>query len=59
VPRFNVPTDIGGTLYGPRLRYAILTSITISQIGFVAAYTIFVAENLRVRYCFLNQTVRR
>jgi proton-coupled amino acid transporter len=29
------------------MRYSILTSITISQIGFVAAYTIFVAENLQ------------
>lgn len=29
------------------MRYAILTSITISQIGFVATYTIFVAENLQ------------
>ncbi len=29
------------------MRYAILTSITISQIGFVSAYTIFVAENLQ------------
>ncbi|KAH7884389.1 amino acid transporter [Phlebopus sp. FC_14] len=38
--------DIGGTLYGPWMRYAILFSITISQIGFVTAYTIFVAENL-------------
>ncbi|EGO25072.1 amino acid transporter [Serpula lacrymans var. lacrymans S7.9] len=39
--------DIGGALYGPWLRYAILSSITISQIGFVTAYTIFVAENLQ------------
>lgn len=39
--------DLGGTLYGPWMRYAILTSITISQIGFVSAYTIFVAENLQ------------
>lgn len=38
--------DLGGTLYGPWMRYAILTSIAVSQIGFVAAYTIFVAENL-------------
>lgn len=46
----NSVLDIGGTLYGPWMRYAILTSITISQIGFVAAYTIFVSENLRVRH---------
>ncbi|KIM67617.1 hypothetical protein SCLCIDRAFT_1210268 [Scleroderma citrinum Foug A] len=39
--------DIGGALYGPWMRYAILFSITISQLGFVAAYTIFVAENLK------------
>jgi len=39
--------DIGGALYGPYMRIAILTSITVSQIGFVSAYTIFVAENLR------------
>ncbi|KAH0833091.1 amino acid transporter [Lanmaoa asiatica] len=39
--------DIGGALYGPWMRYAILFSITLSQIGFVAAYTIFVAENLQ------------
>ncbi|KAF8440342.1 amino acid transporter [Boletus edulis BED1] len=39
--------DIGGALYGPWMRYAILFSIAISQIGFVTAYTIFVAENLQ------------
>lgn len=39
--------DIGGTLYGPWMRYAILTSIAVSQIGFVSAYIIFVSENLQ------------
>lgn len=39
--------DIGGKLYGPWMRYVILGSIVISQLGFVAAYTIFVAENLQ------------
>ncbi|KAH9481708.1 Vacuolar amino acid transporter 3 [Psilocybe cubensis] len=39
--------DIGGALYGPWMRYVILGSIVISQIGFGAAYTIFVAENLQ------------
>lgn len=39
--------DIGGKLYGPWMRYLILGSIVISQLGFVAAYTIFVAENLQ------------
>ncbi|KAI0749738.1 transmembrane amino acid transporter protein-domain-containing protein [Daedaleopsis nitida] len=39
--------DIGGALYGPWMRYAILTSITVSQLGFVSAYIIFVSENLQ------------
>ena len=39
--------DIGGALYGPWMRFAILSSITISQIGFVSAYIIFVSENLQ------------
>ncbi|KAG6919207.1 hypothetical protein DXG01_008505 [Tephrocybe rancida] len=39
--------DIGGTLYGPWMRYVILGSIVISQIGFVSAYTIFVAQNFQ------------
>lgn len=34
-------------LYGKWMRYMILTSIILSQVGFVAAYTIFVAENLQ------------
>ena len=29
------------------MRYCILSSIAVSQIGFVAAYTIFIAENLQ------------
>jgi len=40
---------IGGTIYGKWMRRAILTSVVVSQLGFVAAYTIFVAENLQVR----------
>ncbi|KAJ6610723.1 transmembrane amino acid transporter protein-domain-containing protein [Mycena sp. CBHHK59/15] len=39
--------DIGGALYGPWMRYLILGSIVVSQIGFVAAYIIFVAQNLQ------------
>ncbi|KAG0150494.1 hypothetical protein CROQUDRAFT_652419 [Cronartium quercuum f. sp. fusiforme G11] len=39
--------EIGGMLYGPWLRWAILSSLVISQLGFVAAYTIFIAENLQ------------
>jgi solute carrier family 36 (proton-coupled amino acid transporter) len=44
----NHSLDIGGTLYGPWMRYLILGSIVVSQIGFVAAYMIFVAQNLQV-----------
>jgi proton-coupled amino acid transporter len=39
--------DIGGTLYGPWLRTTILSSIALSQIGFVAAYVIFIASNMQ------------
>ncbi|KIJ51497.1 hypothetical protein M422DRAFT_203731 [Sphaerobolus stellatus SS14] len=39
--------DIGGALYGAPMRFAILTSIVISQLGFTCAYLIFVAENLQ------------
>ncbi|KAJ7592845.1 vacuolar amino acid transporter 4 [Mycena floridula] len=39
--------DMGGTLYGPWMRNLILSSIVVSQIGFVGAYIIFVAENLQ------------
>lgn len=37
-------TDIGGILYGKYMRWMILFSIVMSQIGFVAAYTIFVVR---------------
>ncbi|KAH7342119.1 transmembrane amino acid transporter protein-domain-containing protein [Rhizoctonia solani] len=39
--------DIGGALYGKWMRQLILASIVISQLGFVSAYLIFVAENLQ------------
>ncbi|KAK9777896.1 putative Amino acid transporter transmembrane domain-containing protein [Seiridium cardinale] len=39
--------DIGGILYGPWMRKLILTSIVVSQIGFVAAYIVFTSENLQ------------
>lgn len=39
--------DIGGILYGKWMRNLILTSIVISQIGFVAAYIVFTSENLQ------------
>ena len=39
--------DIGGILYGKFMRTLILTSIVLSQVGFVAAYIVFTSENLR------------
>ena len=39
--------DIGGILYGKWMRTLILTSIVISQIGFVAAYIVFTSANLQ------------
>ncbi|GAA5821549.1 hypothetical protein JCM11251_000903 [Rhodosporidiobolus azoricus] len=39
--------DIGGILYGKYMRWAILSSIVLSQIGFVSAYLVFVSENLQ------------
>ncbi|TRM64501.1 transmembrane amino acid transporter protein-domain-containing protein [Schizophyllum amplum] len=39
--------DIGGKLYGNWMRYLILGSIVVSQLGFVSAYIIFVAQNLQ------------
>lgn len=39
--------DIGLKLYGKWLQQLILTSIIISQIGFVAAYIVFTSENLK------------
>lgn len=39
--------DIGGALYGRKMRNLILSSIVLSQIGFVAAYIVFTSENLQ------------
>ena len=39
--------DIGGVLYGPWMRNLILSSIVISQLGFVAAYIVFTSQNLQ------------
>jgi proton-coupled amino acid transporter len=39
--------DMGGILYGKWLRTTILSSIVLSQIGFVAAYIVFTSENLQ------------
>ncbi|KAI5290661.1 neutral amino acid transporter [Ascosphaera aggregata] len=39
--------DIGGALYGKHMRRVILLSIVLSQIGFVAAYIVFVSTNFQ------------
>ncbi|KAK9709857.1 hypothetical protein K7432_008754 [Basidiobolus ranarum] len=39
--------EIGGILYGNKMRISVLISIILSQIGFVCAYFIFVAQNIR------------
>lgn len=39
--------DIGDKLYGVQMKYLILFSIVVSQIGFVAAYIVFTSENLK------------
>jgi proton-coupled amino acid transporter len=38
--------ELGEAIGGPRLRTLILASVTISQLGFVCAGTVFVAQNL-------------
>lgn len=50
--------DIGGALYGPWMRYLILGSIVVSQMGFVGAYTIFVAENLQAFVLGVSQCTK-
>lgn len=39
--------DVGGALYGEWMRKLVLFSVAISQIGFVAAGTTFIAENVQ------------
>lgn len=39
--------DIGGILYGKYMRRIILSSIVLSQLGFVSAYIVFTSENLQ------------
>ncbi|CEP62068.1 Avt3p LALA0_S04e07030g [Lachancea lanzarotensis] len=39
--------DLGLTVYGTSMKIAILASIVLSQIGFVAAYAVFTATNLK------------
>ncbi len=38
--------EIGEAIGGPRLRSIVLASVTVSQLGFVCAGTVFVAQNL-------------
>ena len=48
--RIKVPGsfgDMGGILYGPWLRLLILTSVALSQIGFVSAYIVFTSESMQ------------
>ena len=39
--------DIGGILYGRWMRFLILASVALSQIGFVSAYIVFTAESMQ------------
>lgn len=39
--------DIGGILYGRWMRVLILTSVALSQIGFVSAYIVFTAQSMQ------------
>lgn len=39
--------DMGGILYGDKMRKVILFSVALSQLGFVAAYIVFVSQNLQ------------
>ena len=39
--------DMGGILYGRKMRTLILSSIALSQLGFVSAYIVFTSENLQ------------
>ena len=39
--------DMGGILYGKWMRALILTSVALSQIGFVSAYIVFTAESMQ------------
>lgn len=39
--------DMGGILYGKWMRALILSSVALSQIGFVSAYIVFTSENMQ------------
>ncbi|KAI9018643.1 transmembrane amino acid transporter protein-domain-containing protein [Phycomyces nitens] len=38
--------DMGGVLYGERVRYMVLFFIAVSQLGFVCSYLVFISGNL-------------
>ncbi|OAD77433.1 hypothetical protein PHYBLDRAFT_60567 [Phycomyces blakesleeanus NRRL 1555(-)] len=38
--------DMGGILYGERVRYTVLFFIAVSQLGFVCSYLVFISGNL-------------
>ncbi|QLQ81032.1 hypothetical protein HG537_0E03870 [Torulaspora globosa] len=40
--------DLGLQLFGPKIKFMILFSIALSQVGFSAAYVVFTATNLKV-----------
>ncbi|GAA6023213.1 hypothetical protein JCM8202_001030 [Rhodotorula sphaerocarpa] len=48
--------DIGGQLYGKYMRLAILCSIVLSQVGFVAAYTVFISQNLQAFFMAVSHS---
>jgi len=50
--------EIGGILFGQWCRRTILFSLVISQIGFVAAYTIFIAQNLQAFILAVTECAR-
>lgn len=39
--------DMGGILYGRWLRWLILASVALSQVGFVSAYIVFTSESMQ------------
>ena len=46
--------DIGGILYGKWLRVLILSSVALSQIGFVSAYIVFTSANMQAFFLAIS-----